>query len=98
IDLESPTLVDADDHHLRRVLRAREGEEIVVTNGRGSWRLCEVTASGLTPLGVRGDDPAPADTALYLSAVKADRTEWALAKATELGVARVVPLLARRSA
>jgi 16S rRNA (uracil1498-N3)-methyltransferase len=97
-DLDEPTLAEPDDHHLRRVLRAREGEEIVVTNGRGSWRICAVGASALTPLSDVGHDPAPADTTLYLSAVKADRAEWALAKATELGVARVVPLLARRSA
>jgi len=97
LDVERPTLTDPDDHHLRRVLRAREGEEVVVTNGRGSWRLCAVATTGITPQSDVGEDPAPTDTALYLSAVKADRTEWALAKATELGVARVVPLLARRS-
>jgi 16S rRNA (uracil1498-N3)-methyltransferase len=96
-DVERPALADPDDHHLRRVLRAREGEEVVVTNGRGSWRICGVAATGLTSLSDVGEDPAPPATALYLSAVKADRTEWALAKATELGVARVVPLIARRS-
>lgn len=97
-DPEAPTLADADDHHLRRVLRAREGEEIVVTNGRGSWRICAVGESRLAPVTEVHRDPPPPMTALYLSPVKGDRAEWALAKATELGVARVVPLLARRSA
>ncbi len=97
-DVDEPVLADPDDHHLRRVLRAREGEEIVVTNGQGSWRICAVGASALTPLSGVGNDPAQPDTALYLSVVKSDRAEWALAKATELGVARVVPLIARHNA
>ncbi|MDE3065444.1 MAG: 16S rRNA (uracil(1498)-N(3))-methyltransferase [Acidobacteriota bacterium] len=97
-DLAAPALGRDDDHHLRRVLRARDGEEVVVTDGRGSWRLCAVAPDGLVALGDVGTDPAPAPTALYLSPVAGDRAEWALAKATELGVARVVPLLARRAA
>jgi len=36
-DVARPELARDDDHHLRRVLRAEDGEEIVVTNGAGSW-------------------------------------------------------------
>jgi 16S rRNA (uracil1498-N3)-methyltransferase len=93
---DAPALDDADEHHLRRVLRARGGEEVVVTDGRGSWRICAVGDAGLEPLTAVQRDPSPSATTLYLSPVKGDRAQWALAKATELGVARVVPLLARR--
>jgi 16S rRNA (uracil1498-N3)-methyltransferase len=95
-DPAAPSLGEADDRHLRRVLRAAPGEEVVVTDGRGAWRLCTVAESGLTPAGEVGHDPVPAATDLYLSPVKGERAEWALAKAVELGVARVVPLVARR--
>lgn len=97
-DPGAPRLSPDDDHHLHRVLRARDGEEVVVSDGRGSWRICAVTSGGLAPLEAAGRDPAPAATALYLSPVKGDRAEWAIAKATELGIATVVPLLARRVA
>jgi len=97
-DLRAPALSDADDHHLRRALRARGGEEVVVTDGRGAWRICAVAPAGLDALSVVVTDPEPPATALYLCPVKGDRAEWTIAKVTELGVARVVPLLARRAA
>ena len=37
-DINAPELSREDDHHLRRVLRARDGEEIVALDGR-SYRL-----------------------------------------------------------
>ena len=41
------SVVDLDDdveHHLRRVLRLRDGETVTVTDGAGRWRMCVVTA------------------------------------------------------
>ena len=95
-DPEHPTLSDVDEHHLRTVLRARSGEEVVVTNGAGSWSLCEVGAIGLHRVtAVHVDDASP-ETTLYLAPLKGDRSEWVVAKATELGVSRVVPLISER--
>lgn len=91
-----PSLDRDADHHLRRVLRARKGEEIVVTDGRGSWAFCEVRESGIERTGDVIFDPPLPETALYLALLKGDRDDWAVAKATELGVARVVPLLSSR--
>jgi 16S rRNA (uracil1498-N3)-methyltransferase len=95
-DPQVPVLGRDDEHHLRTVLRARSGEEIVATDGRGSWSLCEIGDVGLhrvTPVHV---DPPTPETALYLSPLKGDRSEWAVAKATELGVSRIVPLVSQR--
>jgi 16S rRNA (uracil1498-N3)-methyltransferase len=91
-----PVLSREDEHHLRRVLRARDEEEVVVTDGRGAWAFARVGAAGLARIGDVSLDPAPAPTALYLPPLKGDRAEWAVAKATEVGVARVVPLLSGR--
>jgi 16S rRNA (uracil1498-N3)-methyltransferase len=96
-DPAGPTLSRADEHHLRTVLRAREGEEVVVTDGAGAWAFARVAPGGLERVGEVAHDPAPADTALYLPALKGERAEWAIAKATELGVARVVALNTRRA-
>jgi len=94
-DPERPALGRDDDHHLRTVLRARSGEEIVVTNGRGQWSICEVSDGGLTRVTPVHLDPATPETVLYLSPLKGDRSEWAVAKATELGVSRIVPLISQ---
>jgi 16S rRNA (uracil1498-N3)-methyltransferase len=94
-DPERPTLSRDDDHHLHTVLRARSGEEVVVTDGRGAWSLCEVSDSGLTRVTAVHVDPATPETVLYLAPLKGDRSEWAVAKATELGVSRIVPLVSQ---
>lgn len=91
-----PVLERDDEHHLRNVLRARSGEEVVVTDGQGFWSLCEVGDSGLTRVTPVGHDPATAITTLYLAPLKGDRSEWAVAKATELGISRIVPLVSER--
>ncbi|MGH3733549.1 MAG: RsmE family RNA methyltransferase [Acidimicrobiales bacterium] len=96
-DLCLPVLDGASDHHLRKALRAKVGEEVVVTDGRGAWAMCVVDPSGLRRVSeVEHDEPTPTTT-LYLAALKSDHAQWAVAKATELGVARLVPLLTTRS-
>ena len=97
-DVQRPELTKDDDHHLRRVLRANVGEELVVTDGRGSWSFCEVATIGLNRVSPVTVDPTPTQTTLYLAPLKGDRTEWAIAKATELGITTVVPLLSARLA
>lgn len=87
-DVTAPSLAEADVHHLRRVLRLRDGEQVIACDGRGSWRRCAMAAGDV--LEASGDvvvDPAPdVPVTVWLPAVKGDRTEWAVAKLTELGV------------
>lgn len=96
-DVESPALSTANEHHLRHVLRAREGEEIVVTNGRGSWALCVVDSHAIRRVSDVYVDPPLADTTLYLAPLKGDHGDWAVVKATEVGVRRIVPLHSERA-
>ena len=94
--LETPVLDHDDEHHLRRVLRANVGEEVVVTDGRGSWSICEVGEQRLRRVSPVQRDQACDETTLYLAPLKGDRSEWAVAKATELGVSNIVPLVSQR--
>ena len=95
-DPVAPVLTRDDEHHLRRVLRANIGEEVVVTNGAGDWSIALVGDVGLERVSDVSSDPRPEPVTLYLAPVKGDRGEWGIAKATELGVTRVVPLVCAR--
>lgn len=95
-DPVAPELDDDDRHHLFRVLRARDGDEVVVTDGAGAWSFARVSAGELERVSEVRHDPRASEVTLYLAPLKGDRSEWAVAKATELGVARIVPLRAQR--
>ncbi|HQT99576.1 MAG TPA: RsmE family RNA methyltransferase [Acidimicrobiales bacterium] len=97
-DVANPVLDAPARHHLLDVLRASDGEEVVVTDGRGHWAMAGVSAGALLRSSdVALDAPLP-ETTVYLAPLKGERSEWAIAKLTELGVARVVPLLSERLA
>jgi 16S rRNA (uracil1498-N3)-methyltransferase len=107
-DPAHPTLADDDAHHLGRVLRLRDGEEVVASDGQGGWaRTLWRGGSGLEPLrdgtGPGGDGTvqteAPAEPLLTVAfaPVKGERPEWVVQKLTELGIDRIVPLRSERS-
>lgn len=87
--------------HLARVLRARVGEEFdIVANGvlhRG--RIATIADTRVEfELGEEiPGEAAPIQLTLFLAIFKFDRMEWAIEKCTELGVARIAPLITRRS-
>lgn len=90
------------DHakHLSRVLRARVGQEFDVVAGgavrRG--RIVDVTDDSVEfELGVELPAAASANLTLILAIFKFDRMEWAIEKCTELGISRIIPLIARRT-
>ena len=99
--LEALDLDPDDDHHLRRVLRLRPGEEGSVSDGRGAWRACVWTGAPGVALTAEGDvrqeaPPAPAVTVGF-ALTKGDRPEWVTQKLTEVGVDVIVPFAAERS-
>ena len=98
-DVEAPEVDPADLHHLERVLRLRPGQEVTVSDGAGAWRRCRVGRNlALEPTGPAEAVPRPEPTITVAFAPgKGDRPEWAVQKLTELGVDRVVPVLAARS-
>ena len=88
-------------HHLGRVLRAQPGQLYELSDGSKVWlsRIESVTRDSVE-FSLVEEIPAyhpPLQTTLLLSIVKFDSFEWALEKATELGVSRIVPLAAARS-
>ena len=86
--------------HLSRVLRARVGQEFDITTGnevrRG--RITRITTDRVEfELGDQIPAVAPIQVTIALSIFKFDRMEWAIEKCTELGVARIIPVIAGRT-
>jgi 16S rRNA (uracil1498-N3)-methyltransferase len=94
------------DHaaHLARVLRAEIGQEFDIATGDGARSMVRrgtiVSISDDRVEFALGKEhklkPAPKIT-LALAIFKFDRMEWAIEKCTEIGVARIIPVIARRS-
>lgn len=94
------TLTGDHADHLVRVLRARVGQEFDIAtgaivrrghiasiqDGRVEFELEEEVSVVTVP-----------NVTLLLAIFKFDRMEWAIEKCTELGVSRIVPLIARRT-
>jgi 16S rRNA (uracil1498-N3)-methyltransferase len=99
-DEASATLTGAQAEHMARVLRAQPGMQADVVAG-GHVFHAEVAA--VAPHEVRFNliaeiqaDPALPIT-LVVSIFKFDHMEWGIEKATELGVAAIAPVIARRT-
>ena len=86
--------------HLARVLRARVGQEFdVAVNGKVRRGRVISTADQRVEfeLGEEVAESAAPNIILALSIFKFDHMEWAIEKCTELGVSRIVPVIARRT-
>ena len=99
-DEVTAAIVGLQAEHMTRVLRAQPGMEADVVAG---GRVFHAEVAAVHPTEVRFNliaevqaDPALPVT-LVLSVYKFDRMEWAIEKATELGVAALAPVLARRT-
>jgi 16S rRNA (uracil1498-N3)-methyltransferase len=92
----------APANYLGNVLRLGQGAQVKLFDDRtGEW-LAEVAEAGkkrvtLTVLQhLRDREPVP-DLWLLFAPIKRGRIDWLVEKATELGVARLVPVLTRRT-
>ena len=88
-------------HHLGRVLRAQAGQLYELSDGERVW-LSRIESVGRDRVQFALVEELPAvqpnlDITLLVALVKFDAFEWAIEKATELGVTTIVPLAAERS-
>jgi 16S rRNA (uracil1498-N3)-methyltransferase len=97
---DTAALVGEHAAHLSRVLRAQVGQEFDIAAG-DSVRVGKIVSISEdrvefalgAALGVR----AAARVTLVLAIFKFDRMEWAIEKCTEIGVARIIPVVAQRT-
>ncbi|MGB7624543.1 MAG: RsmE family RNA methyltransferase [Terriglobia bacterium] len=88
-------------HHLRNVLRARPGDSFEFIDGQGRW--ARATLKGISTRGEltcrieeqsRTLSPGEDRVVLLQALVRFEKFEWILEKAAELGVNRIVPVVA----
>jgi len=93
-------LTGSNAEHLARVLRAKRGQQFDIA-AEGSLRMGTVISISPDQVEFELGGPIPSpplpQTDVFLSIFKFDRLEWALEKLTELGVATIFPVVARRT-
>jgi 16S rRNA (uracil1498-N3)-methyltransferase len=103
---DTAALVGEHAAHLARVLRAEVGQEFDIATGdeirRGtittiSYDRVEFALGKKQGLSLRSTRLSAPRITLVLAVFKFDRMEWAIEKCTEIGVARIIPVIARRS-
>lgn len=95
------TLAGREAHHALRVLRLQRGDRVTVLNGAGARFICDVASydRDKVQLAVVEEEtavPPPCQITLLQALPRAKIIESIIQKATELGVARIVPLLTER--
>jgi len=106
-ELQSTTaeliLAGSEGRHLAVVLRGSPGDRVTLFNGRGlqaEGTVRRVDAQGVLieiTAHLPAVEPHRRQVTLATAVPKGDRFDWLVEKATELGVARLVPLVTARS-
>ena len=103
INDKSVIITGNDVNHIRNVLRMKPGEEISVSNGvDGKEYRCGIvsleTDRVICELRFVKEDGVELPCKIYLfqSLPKADKMEWIVQKAVELGVYEIIPVAAKR--
>lgn len=99
-DEATATLTGAQAEHLARVLRAQPGMEADVVAGGHVFhaQVAAVDANEVRFNLLAELEAVPAlPITLVISVFKFDHMEWGIEKATELGVAAIAPVIARRT-
>lgn len=96
-------LNEESSRHIALVLRMKEGEQILITNGKGYTLITQIVLAhkkntevkiiqrDFSPIG----KPKPA---IAISLIKnTGRFEWFVEKATEIGISTIIPLICSRT-
>lgn len=100
---DTARITGQDAIHIHRALRMREGDTLILCDGRGTDYTCAITAfeGEDVILAVQSVSPSCGEptlaVTLYQGLPKSDKMEWIIQKGVELGVHRVVPVVTSRS-
>lgn len=97
------TLPEGPAAHLSRVLRLQPGDACVLFNGDGSDYAARITGVGKRSIEAEVlrahavDNESPLRMTLIQGIARGEKMDWILQKATELGIAAIVPVASERS-
>ncbi len=96
-------LSEETSRHIIQVLRMKEGEQIIITNGKGYTLNATIVSADKKKTKVKitgkqfSDRPIPKKT-IAISLIKNNnRFEGFIEKAAEIGISTIIPLICRRS-
>jgi 16S rRNA (uracil1498-N3)-methyltransferase len=95
-------LVDAEAQHLAKVMRAVVGDEVILFDGSGAEfpaKVARIAKSAVTLEILQRREvnlEPPVELTLAVALPKGERQKWLVEKLTELGAARLVPLITER--
>lgn len=98
----SVVITGEDVNHVKNVLRLKENDELIVSDGRGRDYHCRI--SGITNEEVVADicdicdnfSELSTEITLFQGFPKGDKMELIIQKTVELGVTRIVPVMTKR--
>ena len=96
-------ITGSDVNHIKNVLRIRQGEEMLVSDGTGRDYLCQAEEIAGQEVAVRiletkeEGRELPSRIWLFQGLPKSDKMEFIIQKCVELGVSRIVPVEMARS-
>lgn len=100
---DHPILDEASSHHLSRVLRMKEGEKIMLTDGKGNLLEAAITVvhKSKSEAQILERNHLPfilPEVTIAISPIKnISRFEWFIEKCTELGVHKIIPIICART-
>ena len=105
IDTSNKQLVLSEEtsKHCVQVLRMEEAEQLQLTNGMGDLFTAEIVAANkknciVNIIQTANFNPNVCRVSIAISLLKnASRFEWFLEKATEIGVAEIIPIISKRT-
>lgn len=104
-DLNSCQLDQESYHHLKNVLRIKDKEYAIISDGKGKWRLCESNLlktepnkSDLIPISeICSINTEHHNISIGFSITKTSNSELCVQKLTELGIKNIVPFISDRT-
>lgn len=97
------TITGTDVNHIKNVLRMKDGEEILISDGRGHDFFCEIKSLTEQEIVAEIKDKIFEGTELscefylFQGLPKSDKMEMIIQKAVELGVTEVIPVQTKRA-
>jgi 16S rRNA (uracil1498-N3)-methyltransferase len=102
--VQKEIVLDEDTgRHVVQVLRMKEGEKLNLTDGKGNLLICEIAEANKKHCAVeiretKYKEQGTRKVSVAISLLKnANRFEWFLEKATEIGVCEIIPLICERT-